>query len=251
MRRTGLWFLFVGGYALILGLPLLLFPDAVPSIRYASGDAVWVRVTGMCCVGYAYFTYILFRERHLPSMRANVLNQAIAALSIGATTLSLGSSLVGWIAFGVVVGFVGSVLSFRKESRELEPRPVRQLPMTARWNVYVAGYTFVYGFATAVIPHAMMPLVGFPDPVYPWVRMSGLFFFVLCVFNVVVAREKGPEAIILAILVIRIWFVANLLVLGILGYPWFVFASAGVVGFGVVGTLLTYPRERRQLAAHV
>ena len=65
--------------------------------------------------------------------------------------------------------------------------------MTAWWNLYVAGYTFVYGIATGLLPHLFLPLLGFPDPRGPWVRLAGVMFFSLCLINVVTFREKGTR----------------------------------------------------------
>ena len=110
----------------------------------------------------------------------------------------------------------------------------------ARSDWYVAGYTFCDTIATAVVPHQILPIFGFDDPVLPWERITGLLFFALCVFNVVVAREKGSGPIILAILTLRSWFIVVLITLGLLGYPRFVWASAIIVGVGVAGTIVTY-----------
>jgi hypothetical protein len=244
MSKTRFWHVFISLYTLALGLPFLLFPDPVPALRYAPGDLIWVRVTGMCLLGYSYFNYVLSREHHVPSIRANIVNQAIATVTIGALAIGTGSTAIGVVAILILVGFVGLAMSARAELRAYAPGPVATLPSTAKWNWYVAGYTFVYGTATALLPHLILPIVGFADPVVAWTRVSGLLFYVLSVFNIVVARQQGTPPVILAILVIRIWFIANLLVFGLLGYPWFVFASAGIVAIGVVGTIITYRHER-------
>src|SRR5262249_35382382 len=123
------------------------------------------------------------------------------------------------------------------------------LPLTARWNLYVAGYTFVYGIATGLLPHLFLPLLGFPDPQGPWVRIAGVLFFSLSLINVIAFREKATRRVILAVVTFRIWIVVNLLVFGLLGYPWFVYASAAVVGFGVAGTIMTYRREQLSFGA--
>jgi hypothetical protein len=246
MHTTRLWHAYVVAYTLAMGIPFLLFPSALPVIRYAPGDLVWVRVTGMCLIAYAYFNYTLIREPDIPTIRANVVNQAIGTASVGALALTTGSTAISLIAIMILVGFVGMAVSFQREHRAFTPpRPASTFPLTARWNWYVAGYTCFYAIATSVIPHQILPIVGFDDPVFPWPRMAGLLFFVLCIFNVVVGHEKRTGPIILAILAIRIWFIAVLLVLGLAGYPAFVYFSAGIVMVGVVGTILTYRRERQ------
>jgi len=244
MKKTRLAHLYVTAYTVVLGVVFLLFPTAVPAIQFAPGDLVWVRVTGMCLVGYSFFNLVLTSAGHVPSMRANVVNQAIGTLSVGAMALTTDPPEIDAIAVVVLIGFVAMAVCFQLEQRAFVPPRLPRLPLTARWNWYVAGYTGIYGFATAVLPHVILPIVGFEDPVMPWARMSGLLFFVLCIFNIVAARENGPRPIVIGILVIRIWFVVNLIALGLLGYPWFVYASAGIVGTGVVGTIMSYRREQ-------
>lgn len=244
MQKTRLVHLYVTVYTAVLGVTFLLFPRWVPAIEFAPGDLVWVRVTGMCLLGYSFFNQVLSRACHIPSMRANVLNQAIGTVSVGALALSTDSAPIDAIALVVLIGFVAMAVCFALEHRAFVPPRLPVLPLTSRWNWYVAGYTGIYGTATGVLPHLILPIVGFEDPVMPWARMSGLLFFVLCIFNIVAARAAGPRPIVVGILVIRIWFVANLIALGLAGYPWFVYASAGIVGTGVVGTIISYRREQ-------
>ena len=70
MQMTRLWHAYVAAYAFAMAIPFLLFPNAVPFIHYAPPDLVWVRLTGMCLAGYAYFNCSLIRERKIIGFRS-------------------------------------------------------------------------------------------------------------------------------------------------------------------------------------
>jgi hypothetical protein len=94
-------------------------------------------------------------------MRANVVNQAIGTACIGTLALVTGSTALNVVAIVILVGFIGMVISLRMERGVATPvHPTATFPMTARWNWYVAGYTFCYTIATAVAPHQILPIFG-------------------------------------------------------------------------------------------
>lgn len=243
MRPARFWNAYVSTYMLVLGVALLALRPDNAALPFVAADAVWVRVDGMLCVSLAYFNYALAREQHRPFLRINVLCQAAAALIVSVLAISNRSAVFTVVAGIVWVGVAGSALSLRREKAPDAAAAFGRLPLTARWNLYVAGYTFAYGIATGLMPHGFLPLLGFPDPQGPWVRLAGVLFFSLCAINVIAFREKGTRSVILAIVTFRIWIVANLLVFGLLGYPLFVYASAGIVAVGVIGTIISYRRE--------
>jgi hypothetical protein len=249
MGHRRLWTAYVGSCMLALGVALLVLPPGNAAIRYSAADAVWVRVDGMLAVSLAYFNFALMHERHHVFLRVNVICHAAAAAMISIMAMIGRSALVGGMAALVWVGVAGSALSLRHEVAPDNAAASLRLPLTARWNLYVASYTFAYAIATGLVPHFFLPLLGFPDPEDLWVRLAGVLFFSLCVINVIAFLEKGTRRVILAIVTFRIWIVANLLVFGLLGYPWFVYASAGIVGVGVIGTIISYRREPADGAA--
>src|SRR5262245_29377360 len=236
MRNRRAWNAYVSTYMLVLGVGMLFLPPDNGAVPFVAADAVWVRVDGMLCVSIAYFNYALAHEHHLPFLRVNVLCQGAAAAVVTVLAIVSRSAVVAAIAALVWAGFAGSALSLPADGVAAGPAGAA-LPLTARWNLYVAGYTFVYGIATGLLPHLLLPRLGFSDPQGPWVRLAGVLFFSLLLINVIAFREKGTRRVILAIITFRIWIVVNLVVFGLLGYPWFVYASAVIVGFGVAGTI--------------
>jgi len=248
MRPGRFWNAYVSTYMLVLGVALLALRPDNAVLPFVAADAVWVRVDGMLCVSLAYFNYALAFEQHQAFLRINVFCQAAAALTVSILAISSRSAAFTVVAATVWVGVAGSALSLRRETTAGHAAYVH-LPLTARWNLYVAGYTFAYGIATGLMPHGFLPLLGFPDPQGPWVRLAGVLFFSLSAINVIAFREKGTRRVILAIVTFRIWIVANLLVFGLAGYPLFVYASAGIVAIGVIGTLISYRREQRAFGA--
>lgn len=243
MGNRRLWSAYVGTCMLAFGVALLVLPPGNAALRYSAADAVWVRVDGMLAVSLAYFNYALMHERHPVFLRVNVICHAGAAAMVSIMALIGRSASVAGMAAAIWIGVAGTALSLRHEVAPDDAATSLRLPLTARWNLYVASYTFAYAVATGLVPHVFLPLLGFPDPEGLWVRLAGVLFFSLCVINVIAFLEKGTRRVILAIVTFRIWIVANLLVFGLLGYPWFVYASAGIVGIGVVGTIISYRRE--------
>jgi len=243
MGHRRLWTAYVGTCMLAFGIALLVLPPGNAAIPYSSADAVWVRVDGMLAVSLAYFNFALMHERHPVFLRVNVICLAAAAAIVSIMAMIGRSWLVAGMAALIWIGVAGSALSLRHEVAHDDAATFLRLPLTARWNLYVAGYTFAYASATGLVPHVFLPLLGFPDPQGLWVRLAGVLFFSLCVINVIAFLEKGTRRVILAIVTFRMWIVANLLVFGLLGYPWFVYASAGIVGIGVIGTIISYRRE--------
>lgn len=248
MKKSGIWSLYVSIYTMIMGVAFLFFPDHTPYIRFSYEDKAWVLITGMCLMGISYFNWTIFRERPLHILRASILNQAFCLVFLGCVAFLVDLPGVYGVWIMVFVGFVGLWLSYRSEHGSFQPGLQRLMPRTARWNIYVAGYTFLYGTASAVIPRLVLPWVGFDVPQGMWVRVAGMCFYYLCWFNIITYRNKGPAPIILSIMVLRIWFVLVLLAMGIQGYAWFVYLSAVIVSTGVIGTIISYRSESRLMS---
>jgi len=249
MRKTSRWNLYVAGYTLLCGVPLLFFPHRVPFISYTPNDEVWVRLCGMCLLAFAFYNFFISRERQAGIVLASIINQFVFGVVFAVWAFLRATPMLYAVSGVVLLGALGAALSFRKERLTHVPEPLEKMPRTAGWNLYVTGYTLVYGLATAVFPTLLLPLLGFARPDGLWVRITGLCFLTLCFFNLVTYGQKGSPGNIWAIMLVRAWFVANLLVLAALGYPTFLVISAGIVGLGVVGTIVTFCREWRPAGA--
>lgn len=243
MKKSGLWSLYVSVYTMILGIAFLFFPDQTPYIRFSHEDKAWVLITGMCLMGISYFNWTIFREKPIHILRTSILNQAFCLVFLGCVAFLVDLPGLYGVWVMLLIGFLGLWIAYKGESPSFQPGPQKSMPRTANWNLYVAGYTFFYGTASAVIPRFILPLVGFEVPQGMWVRVAGMCFYYLSIFNIVTYQHKGPAPVILSIMVLRIWFIFVLIAMGIMGYAWFVYASSVIVATGVIGTIITYRSE--------
>lgn len=116
MRMTSFqWQLYVTTYTSLLGIPLLLFPDAViPYLGFNPTGEVWVRLTGGLLVALGGITFSIYRLR----IREMIMPSVYVRLGIGVILLLLG--LAGYppflfaMAAIVLVGVAGTVVSHRK-----------------------------------------------------------------------------------------------------------------------------------------
>ena len=107
-----------------------------------------------------------------------------------------------------------------------------------RWMLYVTAYSAGLGLPLLVLPNAVLPLLGFETTREPWVRVAATLLIALSFITFTIYRKRIAEMILPTIFV-RLWIAAVLLLLGLAGYPPFLFVMAGVVLIGVVGTLLS------------
>jgi hypothetical protein len=244
MKKTGFWSLYVSAYAFAVGVPLLTFPALVPFVSFTENDEVWVRISAMCFIAFAYFNLVIYRERYPSIIRANIVNQGMFAVMM-LYLISRYENPALYVVAGIVfVGLAGSILTYRAERPSYVERPIVKMLRTSFWNGYVAAYTFVYGLGTLFPFQVLVPILRFPRPDGFWVRTAGVCFFALSYFNVVAWRDRGAPAIILGILTVRIWFIVILTTLVLGGAPLQLIPINLVVCIGVVGTLLRFRAER-------
>lgn len=108
------WQLYVTTYATVLGLPLLLVPNAVlPYLGFTPTDEPWVRLTGGFLLGLAYITLTVYRKRIdamvIPSVhvRAGIILVLVALGALGYPPFLFVMALI------VLVGVIGTLVSHR------------------------------------------------------------------------------------------------------------------------------------------
>ncbi len=113
------------------------------------------------------------------------------------------------------------------------------------WQLYIATYTALLGLPLLLIPKSVIPYMGF-DPAMaddgPFVRLTGMFLVCLTLITFRVWQKKTAEMIV-GTVILRIFIIFTLLIVGISGgYP-FLYIMIGIVGIGVIGTLLSVGKE--------
>lgn len=118
MKRTLSWQLYVSGYTLLLGLPLLTVPNAVlPVLGFEIPDEPWARLAGMLLLSLSVLSFGIYREQ-----AASMLSYSIAVRSFIFVVL-LSTAIAGYPPFLYVmaaivgVGVLGSTLSYVVEKR--------------------------------------------------------------------------------------------------------------------------------------
>ncbi len=118
MRKTLAWMLYVTAYTGLFGIPLLFFPDAVlPLLGFAPTTGPWVRLSGMFLLVLSYFTFIIYHK----NIVALLPHTIIARTGISIVLIALGIAgqppFLFVIALIVLVGVIGSLLSYIRENR--------------------------------------------------------------------------------------------------------------------------------------
>jgi len=107
------------------------------------------------------------------------------------------------------------------------------------WQLYISTYTALLGIPLLFFPKSVIPMMGFDPSMVdegPFVRLTGMFLLGLTLITFRVWQKKTEE-MVLGTVILRTLFIITLLVLGITeGFP-FLYIMAGVVGFGMIGTL--------------
>jgi len=112
------------------------------------------------------------------------------------------------------------------------------------WQLYIASYTGLLGLPFLLFPKSVIPLMGFDPSMVdegPFVRLTGMFLLCLTLITFRIWQRK-IEQMVLGTVVIRLFIIITLLTVGMAGGFPFLFIAAGVVGFGVLGTLWSLRR---------
>jgi hypothetical protein len=109
------WQLYVTTYTALLGLPLLLVPNAViPYLGFNPTEEVWVRLTGGLLLALSYVTFTIYRKRISDMIAPSVHVRSglfIALVALGA----LGYPPFLFVMAAIVlVGIIGTLVSHRK-----------------------------------------------------------------------------------------------------------------------------------------
>ena len=113
MVKSFVWMLYVTAYTLLLGLPLLLFPNAVlPLIGFNTTEEPWVRLVGGL-LALSYITLTIYRKqiRDMLIPSAGVRSGIIAVLvTLGYTG---GHPFFYVVAAIMLIGVLGTFASYR------------------------------------------------------------------------------------------------------------------------------------------
>ena len=249
MRKTSLWSLYIGVYTIPAGFVLLFLPQVFTFIQVAPADDPWLRFSGAIFMALGYFNIVLFRERPLAVMAAVFICHTVFTVFIGTLAVLQASPILYVVTVVMLIGTVGSTLTYFAERRSYTPTPFQRKPRTRMWNLYVAIYTLLFGVLPVLLPSPISFILGFERPEGLWVIISGMGFLVLSSANFVTYAQQGPATVILAILHIRLWFILVLIAMIVLGYPPRIALILLIVLVGVVGTIRTYRLENEGLVS--
>jgi hypothetical protein len=112
------------------------------------------------------------------------------------------------------------------------------------WQLYISAYTALLGIPLLFFPKPVIPVMGFDPSMVdegPFVRLTGMFLLCLTLITFRIWQKKTEE-MVLGTVIVRIFIIITLLAVGITGGFPFLYIMIGVVGLGVIGTLLTLGR---------
>ena len=113
------------------------------------------------------------------------------------------------------------------------------------WQLYIATYTALLGLPLLLFPKTIIPYMGF-DPAMvdagPFVRLTGMFLLCLTMITFRIWQKKTAEMVV-GTVILRTFNIITLFLVGITGGFPFLFIMIGIVGIGVIGTLLAIGKE--------
>lgn len=116
-----------------------------------------------------------------------------------------------------------------------------------RWQLYVCAYTLLFGLPLLLAPDLALPLMGFAPEPGPWTHLAGMFLLTLSALSFGIFRTRAIALIPFSIGV-RMFIVSVLAALAYAGHPPILYAMAGIVLVGVLGSILACRGERRGAA---
>ena len=113
------------------------------------------------------------------------------------------------------------------------------------WQLYIATYTALLGLPLLLFPKTVIPYMCF-DPAMvdagPFVRLTGMFLLCLTMITFRIWQKKTAEMVV-GTVILRTFIIITLFLVGITGGFPFLFIMIGIVGIGVIGTLLAIGKE--------
>lgn len=115
MTKTLRWQLYVSFYTFCLGVPLLLFPNAViPSLGFAPTQEPWIRLVGTGLLGLCYISTVVYKKRIVSMLPHSIIVRS------GFTLVFLALAVSGYppfLYFAAIVGFgvLGSAVAYLSE----------------------------------------------------------------------------------------------------------------------------------------
>ena len=122
MPTMRLWQLYVATYTLILGLPLLFFPNKIiPLLGFAPTEEPWVRLVGMFLLALSYLSIVIYREGNVPYQRVSIFIRAWFFVVLLTMALAAGYAWGLYLIAGIVlIGVIGSASAYCVEIRHLK-----------------------------------------------------------------------------------------------------------------------------------
>ena len=113
---------------------------------------------------------------------------------------------------------------------------------TLKWQLYVAGYTSVFGTSLLFFPNQLFPYFGFAHTDEPWSRLAGMTVIVFSYFSVMIYKQKIIPMLLHSIIA-RTAIATLLVILALVGYPPFLYLFALIMAVGIIGSTLAYRSE--------
>lgn len=113
MKQALQWQLYVSGYTLLLGLPLLTVPNAViPLLGFTTTEEPWVRLTGLLLLSLSYMSYAIYREKAVAMLFYSITVRAFIALVLLSLAITGYPPFLYAMAVIVGIGVIGSIVSY-------------------------------------------------------------------------------------------------------------------------------------------
>jgi len=121
MNKSYFWQLYITGHTYLFGIPFLFFPNQVlPWLGFPPTNEPWIRIAGILFLLIGYSSYsaykIRLRETIIPSIKA----RSAVVLVLLYLTYRVHSWFIFIMAIIVLIGVVGSIVSYRHDSLLME-----------------------------------------------------------------------------------------------------------------------------------
>jgi len=116
MKRTLRWQLYVFGYTLFFGLPLLAVPnDAIPLLGFGTTDEPWVRLAGMFLLSLSFLSFAIYRENAVSMLSYSIAVRAFFVVVLLSLAIAGHPPFLFAMAAIVGIGVAGSTFAYRAE----------------------------------------------------------------------------------------------------------------------------------------
>ena len=118
MKRSYLWQLYITGHTLLFGIPFLLFPNQVlPWLGFRTTDEPWIRIAGILFIVIGLTAFTVYRKQIKEMLLPSISVRVLVVLLLGNQALKSNAVFLYILAGIVLIGVVGSTISFYTEMR--------------------------------------------------------------------------------------------------------------------------------------